>query len=414
MTGHVRERLWSLLRRTVRPRLSVASLVIRTVLFAAVGRLLPARRRDPSLWVFGARGGDGFVDNPKYLFLHVAHERPEVRPVWLSKDDEAVTTLRSRGYEAYHAHSPTGAYLNLRAGVVVLSQGLQDVNLACSGGATVVQLWHGAPLKSIAWDAEFPARSLPERLVHAYLLARIDAVVVTSPALVEVFVSAFRIDSDRIVVAGYPRLDALAGPVPGEDVGLDATSAASLSRVADDHHVIAYLPTYRAEPERRASNHLEFDALERFLEGRDAYLLVKFHPFEDVDLDGDEHSRILQVPSASDVYPLLRDVDLLVTDYSSVAFDFLMRDRPIVYYPYDLDRYRGERGFYFEYDAVTPGNRARDFEALLDSMDAALTEDEYAGDRRAVRDRFFRHAGGGQSAIVYGVIRERLRRGHEQ
>ena len=414
MTGRVRERLWRFLRRSVRPRLAVASLVFRAVLFSAVGRLLPARRRDPSLWVFGARDGEGFVDNPKYLFLHVAHERPEIRPVWLSKDDQVVAALRSRGYEAYDAYSPTGAYLNLRAGIVVLSQGLRDVNLACSGGATIVQLWHGIPLKTIAWDAELPERSLPERLVHSHLLSRTDVVVVTAPALVEVFASAFRVDPDRIVVAGYPRLDALVGPVAGEDVGVDATSTAAIRRVVDDHPVVAYLPTFRTDPERRASTHVNFDALERFLEGRDAYLLVKFHPFEDVDLDGDDYSRILQVPSAADVYPLLRDVDLLVTDYSSVAFDFLLRDRPIVYYPYDLDGYRDERGFYFAYDEVTPGACATDFDALLEEIDDALAGDGYAEARRQVRDRFFHNADGGQAESVYRTIRGRIRGGVER
>ena len=403
-----RESVPAFVEGTVRPALSVASFAFRAVLFAAVERLLPARRRDPSLWVFGARGGDGFVDNPKYLFLYVAEERPEVRAVWLSKDDEVVAALRSRGYEAYHAYSPMGTYLNLRAGAVVLSQGLRDVNLACSGGATVVQLWHGIPLKAIAWDAELPSLSLPERLAHAYLLSRTDRVVVTSPALVGVFASAFRVDPDRIVVAGYPRLDALAGPVPGEDVGLDVTSAAAVRRAADDHAVIAYLPTYRADLERRASNHLDLDALQRFLEAHDAYLLLKLHPFEDVDFEGDEHSRILHVPSASDVYPLLRDVDVLVTDYSSVAFDFLACDRPIVYYPYDLERYLGDRGFYFDYEAVSPGGRATDFDALLDEIDGALSGDGFAEERREVRDRLFRHVEGCQSAIVFQAIRERL------
>lgn len=408
LSESLREWLRAVATQSVRPRLSTASLVVRTVLFAAVGLLLPAGRRDPSIWVFGARGGDGFVDNTKYLFLHVAEERPQVRAVWLSRDDQVVATLRANGYQAHHVHSLTGVYLNLRAGVVVLSQGLRDVNLACSGGAAIVQLWHGVPLKTIAWDAEIPTLSLPERLVNAYLFSRTDAVMVTSSALVDVFADAFRIDPERVVVAGYPRLDALVESVPGEDVGVDQVTAAEVRRVGADHAVIAYLPTYRAEPERRASAHLDFDALQRFLEARDAYLLVKFHPFEEVDLDGREHSRIVHVPPASDVYPLLREVDALVTDYSSVAFDFLSRDRPIVYYPYDHDRYRARRGFYFDYEAVAPGPRATDFESLLDAMDAALSGDGFGDERRAVRDRFFRGVDDTHAATVFRAIRARL------
>lgn len=402
-----RDRIQIGARRYGRRTLSVAWLVVRTLAFAVVARVLPARRRDPSIWVFGARGGDGFVDNSKYLFLHVANERPEVRAVWLSKDDEVVVALRSRGYEAYHASSPRGAYLNLRAGVVVLSQGPGDVNLACSGGASIVQLWHGVPLKSIGLDAEISTRSLPERLVYAHLVGQ-TTVVITSLALVEPFESGYGVGSDRLVVTGYPRLDALFGPVPGEDVGLDARTAAEVRRIASDHTVIAYLPTFRDVPANRASAHLDFDALQRFLEARDAYLIVKFHPFEDVDDLAGEHSRIVHVPSGSDPYPLLRHVDLLVTDYSSVAFDFLLLDRPTVYYPYDLDRYRRDRGFYFEYEAVTPGPVATDFQGLLGAIGSTLDRDEYLDRRRAVRDRFFRFVDDGQAALVYRTIRELL------
>ncbi|MDS0283045.1 CDP-glycerol glycerophosphotransferase family protein [Haloarcula onubensis] len=382
---------------------SSVSLTVRAATHLLVERALPAGRRDSTRWVFGTRGGEGFVDNAKYLFLHVANERPEIRAVWLSKDKATVATLRARGYEAFLPTSPTGMYNSLRAGVVVVSHGVADVNLACSGGADIVQLWHGIPLKSIAWDAELSDRPAPERLARASLLDRTDVVSITASTLVEPFSSGFRIDSDRLVVSGYPRLDALLDPVDDEDIGVDAAAALEARRTGADRPVIGFLPTFRDSAADRASTVYDFEALAAFLAERDALALVKFHPNESVELDR-EHPRLVQVDPETDPYPLLRYVDVLVTDYSSVAFDFLLLDRPIVYFPYDLSTYREERGFYFDYESVTPGLRATDFEGLLDAVGTALDDDAYTARRRAVRERFFDRVDSGHAERAYRAI----------
>jgi CDP-glycerol glycerophosphotransferase (TagB/SpsB family) len=375
------------------------------LVFALVARLT-AGRRDDDLWVFGARGGDGFVDNAKYLYLHVAHERPEVRPVWLSKDRATVRRLRANGYRAHHAYSPAGIATSLRAGVVAITQGLGDVNIACSGGATVVDLWHGIPLKTISWDAEFLDRSLAFRLAHDYLSRQVDLLTIPGTATVEPFRTGLRIPPDRMVATGYPRTDALFDRVPGEEVGLSTAAHRAVERLAADHPVVLYLPTYREDDGDPVDEQFDPDRLVPLLETHDAYLFVKTHPFEPFELPGD-HDRVRQLPPDTDVYPFLRLADVLVTDYSSVFFDFLVADDPIVFYPYDLDRYRASRGTYFDYESVTPGPVATDFDDLLSALDATLERDEFASERRAVRERFLAHPEPGRAAAVYQAIRER-------
>ena len=385
---------------TLREHIDRAALVVGCALHWVVARLSRVWGRDPSLWVFGARSGRGFADNAKYLFLHVAAHHPEARPIWLTKDRTVVRELRERGYEAHHTYSPRGLACNLRAGVVLFTHGLRDVNLWCSGGARAVLLWHGTPLKHISWDSHFPDEPLPVRWAHRYAHRVLDMLTVTTETMIPVFVSAFRIDPELIAVTGYPRNDALFESIPGIEIGTDREAHRVVETLAADHDVLLYLPTFR-DSSASAMDALDVPALDALLDERDAYLLVKTHPDDPLEPGTAGSERIRCLPESVDSHSLLPHADALVTDYSSVFFDFLLLDRPILFYVHDLDRYRAERGFYFEYDAVTPGPVARTSAELLRAVERTLDgDDPHASERAAVRERFC-HTGESRSAAVY-------------
>lgn len=388
-----------------------AGILVGTLLHALVARLTGRFGRDDALWVFGARGGRAFADNAKYLYLHVVDAHPEVRAVWLSRDAETVRTLQNAGYEAYRVRSPYGAWLAARAGVVVLTHGLRDVPLPWSGGALTVMLWHGVPLKTVSWDAEFPEAPWPLRVAYRYASRQYDLVTVPTPAAVGSTVSGLGVSPDRIRVVGYPRNDALDGSVPGAEVGIPEATAGRLERLAASHRIAVYFPTYR-EAGANAGERLDVAALEEVLAARDAYLVVKPHPNERLDLPADA-DRIVPFGPTDDPYPLLGLADVLVTDYSSVMFDFLALDRPIVLFAPDLEEYRSRRGFYWDYERIAPGPIARDADALVRELDRALAGDPSADRRREVREALdFPPAGGSEtrhrSTAVYDAIRQRL------
>ncbi len=363
-----------------------ASFLGQWALYRATRKLNPPR--DESLWVFGAQGGAAFADNAKYLYLYVAAECPDIRPVWLSKDPAVVAELQRAGFEAYHCYSPRGLLLTLRAGVVFLTQGHRDLAMPAAAGAFAVLLWHGVPLKRISWDAGF--RDLP-RLVqraHADMAEEFDLLTVPGEGVADRFASGLRIDRERMALTGYPRNDALFGTVPGEEVGTSAAALARIRSLAERRRLVFYLPTFREWTDESAADRLDLPALDSFLAERDATLVVKTHPRDRLDLP-DGLSHVVALPEKTDIYPFLRHADALVTDYSSVYFDYLLLDRPIVFYADDLAEYRTHRGFYFDYESVTPGPVADSFEELLAGLDAALdpTADAHADARRAVRAR---------------------------
>jgi CDP-glycerol glycerophosphotransferase len=106
------------------------------------------------------------------------------------------------------------------------------------------------------------------------------------------------------------------------------------------------------------------------------------------------------VESSSDAYPLLKDVDLLVTDYSSIFFDFLLLDRPVVFFSYDLRSYLSDdRQMYFDYDSMTPGPKVQTTSALLGAVSEAISgKDEWKQERERVRNLVFAHTDGNSAS----------------
>ena len=354
-------------------------------------------------WAFGCRGGERFEGNSKYLFLHVAgRDDLGVRPVWISESEETVTDLTRRGYEAYRADSLRGLLALLRARYVFITGSFTDLPLWPTGGATVVQLWHGVPLKRISADApSFAELPLLERVTRLYVYRQFDRVAVTARRFSAIFCSAFGVRSDRMIATGYPRNDALFREIPDADVGQDRTLYDEITAI--DGPVVAYLPTYR-DAGRPAADAVDFTTLDDFLAAHDATMLVKFHPFEQPDVD-DDLDNVRLLPADFDVYPVLRHVDALVTDYSSVYFDYLLLDRPVVFYAYDFEAYSTNHGFHLDYESYTPGPIAADFDELLAALDRCIDGSEaYDDERAAVRDRVFDHPNGNAAARVVECV----------
>ena len=381
--------------------------LLTTLFLYAVTFVVP---RDEDRWAFGCSGGARFAENSKYLFLALAND-PEtsVRPVWLTRRDDLLAELRDRGYEAYHAESLRGRYETLRAGHVFFTHSLNDLGMEAAIGSTSVNLWHGVPLKRISLDDSYYRHRMGlATLVRTLLIySTYRYIVVTADRLRSRFATAFNADESAILPLGYPRNDVLFDPVEGEDVGFDAGVLDDLAAASDERDLVLYAPTWR-ETGRDfvAEADVDFERWDEWAREHDATVLLKLHPETDVDLN-DEFDRVVELPPELDIHPAMRYADVLVTDYSSVYFDFLLLDRPVVFFPFDLERYLSEdRELYFDYDETTPGPTAATFEELLDHLDDAVGDDDaYAADRERVREAFFDHTDGRSAERVVEAIR---------
>jgi CDP-glycerol glycerophosphotransferase (TagB/SpsB family) len=251
-------------------------------------------------------------------------------------------------------------------------------------GQVVLQTWHGTPLKRLALQREgFHPRRWLAVLREA---RRWNVLLAQNPYSERIFRKAYAFRGP-IWVEGYPRNDVL---VRGEDAGVRAALG-----IGEQERVVLYAPTWRDDREHI----VDFLDLDRLAAAAGAVVLVRGHsrtlmPGVDVgvpaaDAGDGAAPRVLDVTAYPDISRLLVAADALVTDYSSVMFDFTATGKPIFFFAPDLEHYRGElRGFSLDLAAHAPGPVT----ATQDELEEALADDEvrarYADRYAAWRERF--------------------------
>jgi len=223
-----------------------------------------------------------------------------------------------------------------------------------------IQTWHGTPLKRLGCDISVGgnATSSLSDIEREYKAEakRISAFLSPSAFCTEKFMSAFRLKKETVVENGYPRNEALF-TYTDKDV-LDYKKRLGLPL---DKKVILYAPTFRDNQHDNKLGYvlklgMDFDSFkEKF--GSDSIVLFRAHYFVANAFDFEKYKGfVFNVSDYEDINHLYIISDLLITDYSSVFFDYANLKRPIVYYMYDIDDYKNNmRDFYIDIDTL-PGN----------------------------------------------------------
>jgi len=263
-------------------------------------------------------------------------------------------------------------------------------------GARYLQTWHGTPLKKIAFDVERPVFEDADRYPGdlARDVARWDWLLSPNRWATGILRGAFRFEGE-ILETGYPRNDLLWSPEREE---IRARARHRLG-IPDGVRAVLYAPTWRdGDPFSVA---LDLGTLARTLGADHAFLLrAHWHAF------ASEASRrvpgVLDVTEYQDVRELYLAADVLITDYSSAMFDFAVTGKPMLFFAYDLPRYRDElRGFYLDLEAEAPGpvlTSSGDVAAALRELEAVTSD--HAAVYERFRARFLQLEDGRASARV--------------
>jgi CDP-glycerol glycerophosphotransferase len=254
-------------------------------------------------------------------------------------------------------------------------------------GQVYVQTWHGTTLKRIGFDVDQPQSvSGSAYLPHlARDVAKWDLLLSPNPFSTPIMRRAFRFDGE-ILESGYPRNDVLRSA----EAGRIAADVRSRLGVPADKRVVLYAPTWR-DDQRDERGRYRFDLRldlrhARAELGRDYVFLIRGHHHQAHGVPAGEPAGFaINVTSYPDISELLLVTDVLVTDYSSVMFDFAPTGRPILFFTYDLEWYRDSlRGFYLDFEAEAPGPllaTSAEVVAAIAGLDARL-----ASYRAAVAD----------------------------
>lgn len=320
------------------------------------------------IMVVGGWYGRRFADNSKFFFLYANANKHQLnidKIIWVTRQNSIIKELREQGYHVYHVWSIFSIWYHLRAKTHLIDQSITDINPFFSIRSRRINLWHGFPLKKIGTYTTRSSTHFLTWLNKATLRGfwGFHYVLATSSFSSDILGKAFNQPNKSMVISSYPRNYEPVVNKPIKYVSKNEQTYLNhiLKAKENNNKIIGYFPTFRDKRETFIFGTSNLEELTRFLDDfkeKKIMLVGKFHYVGKEDKFGDitRHEVFLNLPSDVDVYTFISELDILITDYSSIYFDFLMWKRPIIFFPYDLEYYRDEdRGFIFDYEEYTPG-----------------------------------------------------------
>lgn len=358
--------------------------------------------RSRKIWVLGSTFGRRYADNARYFYLYLDEfEKKSIRPIWISRKKEIVRFLKENGKEAYYVRSIKGVYYCLRAKVYIFDNYSKDICFWLSGGARKVNLWHGAGNKATNFDNRFDYLRHP-RNFREYISTAITRmsnekpshyILATSPTYRDIFASAFQVPKEHIIIEGYPRNVAMLN----ENIDKLLTGAEEKNlQIITGHKnkgekVVVYMPTFR-NTETMFFDVVNLEKFNIFLREKNIFFMTKMHPKSNAkkEFQRVEFTNIYNIDSDVDPYTFLEDVDMLVTDYSSVFSDFSLLNRPTIIFPFDYKEYSsGTRDEYVPFNEYIKVTKVYSQAELEKSMERLLEKDtDYEG-RKWLLERTF-------------------------
>lgn len=401
-------RMWAAVRRLFRAaRRAATSRSTKTAVFNRVLSRLPVRT---GTVVFESHLGRRYSGNPKYIHRELRRAEVPVRAVWSYDSspqgfpEDAV--LVRRGSWAYY-------WELARAQFWIDDQGFPD-GLRKRPQTVYLQTWHGSAYKLMGEDqprVKWAGRSERARLRR--MVDRYDYFLVRSRHDVDTLVKGLGVRAELLPV-GYPRNDPLVNGDP--DAAAEAEALRRSLGLEDGRRVVLYAPTFRPGPDGRPVWYMDPPVEPgRFVRdlGDAMVLLLRPHYLCRMRLPAVAGDGVRDVGHVPDVTPLLLLADALITDHSSIMFDYALLDRPLILHVPDAAALGGG---YFDLAEHAPGPVTRTEDELLAALaDLDRVDAEYAGRRRDFVRRFGEYDRGTAARAVverfFTTVREGVRDG---
>lgn len=237
-------------------------------------------------------------------------------------------------------------------------------------GQVFINTWHGTPLKLMGFDnpSERPSLGIIQRC-----LLFSDYLLYPNEYMMDIMLKAYQIDKiypGKILLEGYPR----------NSVFLRSNDETRQKLGLNDKEVFVYMPTFKGIVSDRKDEKQKGD-VEGFLEkidsnlNDDQVLFVKFHPYNQSKIDFSEYGHVKAFPQGFENYDVLNCADTLITDYSSVFFDFAVSKRKIIIFNYDEEEYLTDRGLYIPLDDL-PFPKVQNADDLIEELNSPIDYDD--------------------------------------
>lgn len=348
-------------------------------------KLLPVNN---SLILFESGIGKQYADSPKFIYEELLKQGLEYKYVWVNNrnvrfDNRNTIKIKRLSPKYYFYLARAKYWVNNQNFPTYIKKRPQTVYL---------QTWHGTPLKKMLYDLEkVHGRSddYVERVGAA--VKNWDYLISPSPYATKAFKSAFRFNK-TILEIGYPRNDLFYK----KDRHKLAQKIKNKLHIKPDRKIILYAPTFRDDQTLRGNKfyfdiNMDLQLMKERL-GEDYTILLRMHVIVSNKLKIEESLQdfVHNVSDYPDIQELLLVADILITDYSSVMFDFANTGKPMLFYTYDLENYRDQlRGFYMDLEKEAPGPLVYNTDEIITSIENIETvKTEYKERYRNFKQKF--------------------------
>jgi len=394
-----------------------------------VGALIPTKN---DRVVFGSKKGWGYSDNPMYVYEWMLENSDEMDIVWICNEKDTYEKLKKSGMPCEYIYSFSGFYKVYSAKVGCVTHNPSDLTFLCGldgrdvrlmvpYGPNWIYLRHGNPPYGRNDSAE----------VLQAARNRFHSIIVSSEFKIDIekklVQHAKKEAKYEFEVTGYPRSDIFFDEELQDDtpfryrsseydaVVLYAPAGRRPSNLNGDEPLIRFFPFEDYEPQK----------LERYLTNSNVLLLLRLHPSTEEKMEVSTKKEYLylkselnelselsnvefvsqnDVPATNQLLPC---VDILIADYSSIYHDFLLMDRPILFVPYDYERfYDASGGFVYDYYTNLPGQELGSYDEFEKNIDRYLNEEDlHKQERKELRNKIYKYKDSGSRRRVSNLIK---------
>ena len=330
-----------------------------------------------NLIMFESFFGRQYSDNPKAIYEYIKKHYPGYKLCWnVNKDYKEYFDENNIPYVIRFSY--LGIWKQARAKYWITNC-RRPFRWKPGRNVRMLQTWHGTPLKTLAADVmKVTMPGVNATMYHKDVFRdnkRWDRLITPNMYSAKIMHRAFRMNANQLQFDGYPRNDILINHT--ED---DVKRIKNNLGIDSNKKVVLYAPTWRDNEyiktsEYTAQLHLDLEKIKQHYDN--VIVLVRTHYMISNQLDLSAYSDMaMDVSQYEDIAELYLISDVLITDYSSVMFDYATLQRPIIFFTYDLDAYANEiRGFYFDFVKEAPGPLVKTTDDVIKELDKAFEDD---------------------------------------
>lgn len=361
--------------------------IIRDFVMLCIKAIVALVPKDNRLLLFTAWFGERYSDNTMFLYEHLI-KNSKYKVMWITKNKKVYEKLKKECKPVIMKNSLSGIWMQIRAKVLFSTIQLNDYNTFLLARCIFIDLDHGIIFKQVGYDID----KNNTYIEHHHILAKkfIDYYMTTPSYLTHLMMKhSYHIDEKHLIMCGKARLDYLFDKNKW-------SKSTIIYKIHREYRTIIYMPTHRSSGTIpiKINEILDLQFIEKLCEQYNCLFVIKKHFYhKDETEDLSQYNYIVDLTGEEiDAQDMLVNADILISDYSSTYIDYLLLDRPLLLYTYDLEKYLDtERGLFVPFDKLDIGYQPKTKlelnNALLDVLSSR--EDKYYHNRENAKKIYF-------------------------